>query len=71
MLPLRENLIGFEWLLACISVVKWLIPISSSEDFRRPVFIPMLGRPCLNELERLSRMSLSIYGTLIRKLQRV
>lgn len=60
MLPLSENLMGFEWLLACISVVKWLIPISSSDDFRRPEF-PKLGRPCLSELDRLRRMSLSIW----------
>lgn len=60
MLPLSENLIGFEWLLACIKVVKWLIPISSSDDFLRPWFIPRLGKPCRSELDRLRRMSLSI-----------
>lgn len=61
MLPFNENLIGFEWLEACIKVVKWLIPISSNDDFLRPEFIPILGNPCLNELERLSNVSLSIY----------
>ena len=61
MLPLRENLIGLEWLLACMRVVKWLIPISSREDFRRPVLVPRFGKPCRRELERLKRMSFSIY----------
>lgn len=61
-LPLSENLIGFEWLLACINVVKWLIPISSSDDFLRPWFIPRFGKPCRKELDRLKRMSLSIWN---------
>jgi len=61
MLPFNENLMGFEWLLACINVVKWLMPISSSDDLRRPVLLPRLGNPCRSELERLRRMSLSIW----------
>ena len=36
------------------------IPISSNDDFRLPVFIPILGKPCRKELDRLSKMSLSI-----------
>lgn len=59
-LPLSEILIGFEWFVACISVVKWLMPISSSDDLRRPTDTPTLGKPWRSELERLSRISLSI-----------
>lgn len=58
--PFSEILIGFEWLEACISVVKWLMPISSSDDLRRPTDIPTFGNPCRSELERLNKMSLSI-----------
>lgn len=57
MLPLSENLIGFEWLLACINVVKWLMPISSRDDFRLPVCWPKFGRPWRSEFERRSRIS--------------
>lgn len=59
MLPLSAILIGFEWLLACINVVKWLMPISSRDDFRRPE-TPTFGKPCLNEFDRLNSISLSI-----------
>ena len=42
-------------------VVKWLMPISSSEDLRLPVDWPIFGSPWRNELDRRRRMSLSIY----------
>lgn len=59
-LPFNEILIGLEWLVACINVVKWLMPISSSEDLRRPTDTPTFGNPWRNELERLNKISLSI-----------
>lgn len=65
MLPFKAILIGFEWFDACINVVKWLIPISSNEDFLRPVDTPTFGSPCLNELERRSNISLSIYSCVV------
>lgn len=58
-LPFSDILIGFEWFEACINVVKWLMPISSSDDFLRPD-IPTVGKPWRNELDRRSNMSLSI-----------
>lgn len=59
MLPFSAILIGFEWLLACIRVVKWLMPISSSDDLRRPE-TPTFGNPWRSEFDRRNRMSLSI-----------
>lgn len=59
-LPFNEILIGLEWFVACINVVKWLMPISSSEDLRRPTDTPTFGNPWRSELERLNKISLSI-----------
>lgn len=61
MLPLSAILMGLLWLVACIRVVKWLMPISSNDDFRLPVDWPMFGSPCRSELDRRSKISLSIY----------
>lgn len=58
-LPFSDILIGFEWFEACINVVKWLMPISSNDDFLRPD-TPTLGKPWRNELDRRSNISLSI-----------
>lgn len=60
MLPFRDILMGLLWFVACMRVVKWLMPISSSDDFLRPWLTPTLGRPCRRDEDRRSSISLSI-----------